>query len=171
MTPEEAEKITIEKNNEDQELCKRCGGKCCQTIGCELFPQDVKKWFNADNITEDMIIKLLESGYVTIDYYEQDIRTEFGYQESNIDQYHYNSYYLRMRNKNENVINTTRGGVCTAWSENGCIIDWDRRPTTGRFLIPGEKVCRSPFSGLEMILAWVPYYDILNDVWNKYLWK
>ena len=33
----------IPTNHENKELCSKCGGRCCKSCGCELFPEDFKE--------------------------------------------------------------------------------------------------------------------------------
>lgn len=55
-------------NNENSDACTKCGGICCHNMGCEIWPSDVKRWFKTDNITVEIITKLLDTGYVGLDW-------------------------------------------------------------------------------------------------------
>ena len=47
------------------ELCERCGGLCCQTMGCHISPYDLKE------ISIESIMSLIdESGCISIDWWE-----------------------------------------------------------------------------------------------------
>lgn len=168
------ENYEVIENNTSSE-CVLCNGLCCRNMGCEIFPQDVKRWFNTDIITKDIIIKLLDSKYIQLDWYEGDIR-EYIFKYPNIKDYKSISYYLHMRNKNDPVIYDSWGGECIAFiSGVGCKLTWEQRPTGGKALIPKngktQLKCILDVSKAECCLAWMPYYKILNRIKYTYIIK
>ena len=50
--------IQIE-NNEDREMCKKCGGSCCRNMGCHYSPD------NFNNITYESLKEKIEYNMVT----------------------------------------------------------------------------------------------------------
>lgn len=172
-TPEDIEAIEITENNENCEMCSKCKGVCCMSMGCDIFPQDVKRWFGTTTITKEMIIKLLDSNMVQLDWWDGDVRVDaFNYDEDTIEEYHDCCYYLHMRNKYEAAIQGSYGGMCRALGEHGCRIPWDKRPTGGKALVPSttgsSRDCKVIISKPENCLAWLPYSDILEAVRYEY---
>ena len=169
FTPEVIEAIEITECNECREICRECNGFCCKGMGCEIFPQDVKKWFNTDTITTEMIVKMLQSKYIQLDWWEGDIREEFEYPEELLHDYIDRSFYLHMRNKYDAAVDGSYGGMCRALGKEGCIISWEKRPTGGKALVPVEShKCESEMSKAECCLAWLPYLDILEEVFDTW---
>ena len=167
---------TIEYN-ENKTICAACGGRCCKNSGCEIFPQDVKKWFNTKEITSDIIVKLLNSGYIQIDWFYGDVRfSEYGYKFT--PEYFENHeelnriYYLHMRSGNDPAIHGSWGGTCRMLTEHGCPMSWDMRPTGGKSLIPnanGDGKCHESFlDKKEAVLAWIPYQEILDAAMDEF---
>lgn len=163
--------------NENPVACKTCGGRCCNTMGCDIFPQDVKKWFKTDEITEDMILTLLNSGYVQLDWWEGDIREheDFNFPDEffNANPYYSRSFYLHMRNEREPAVNPSWGGKCRMFTEHGCALSWNMRPTGGKSLVPDESgnphTCGKYEVGkAECALAWTAYEEILESVFDQF---
>lgn len=163
--------------NENLDTCRKCGGRCCHTMGCDIFPQDVKKWFDTNEITEEMILTLLKSGYVQLDWWEGDVRDtgNFNFPESFFDTHDYyeRCFYLHMRNAREPAISPSFGGTCRMLTKNGCALSWNMRPTGGKSLIPdpdgnpancGKYEVAKP----ECALAWIKYEEILISVYNQF---
>lgn len=176
VTPEMIQDIEITENNERPDICSKCGGRCCFQMGCEIFPQDFKRWFNTDTITKEMIIKALDSGEITMDWYDGDIRDEvFGYTDEQLgDEYYTRSYYFHMRGIGDKAICGSWGSPCKSYRKGtGCSLTWEQRPTGGRSLVPPEsgdpKDCRNQnLSKYESCLAWVPFYQMLEDIYCEY---
>lgn len=52
---------------ENKELCKRCGGKCCNTCPGLVYPEDV-------GFSEEKVKELLSTGNYALDWWEGDPR-------------------------------------------------------------------------------------------------
>lgn len=175
-TPEMVEAFEVTESNENYEGCKKCGGRCCMNMGCEIFPQDVKKWFNTTIITKEIIFKMLNTGMVQVDWWEGDVRDEFNYPYEAFEEMECmdKTYYLHMRNRRDYVIaGSWCGGVCKALTPYGCSIPWDKRPTGGKALIPSpignpRECVEAEVSKAECCLAWIPYQDIFQEVVSEY---
>lgn len=61
------------KNNEHP-ICAKCKGICCRNMGCEISPDDVIRW--KGEITEQTITELLDTEYISIDWWEGDPRRD-----------------------------------------------------------------------------------------------
>ena len=167
LTLEMIESSSIELSNENTAVCKECGGYCCRSMGCEIFPQDVKKWFHTDTITKDHIHKLLSTGLIQLDWWDDDVRlVEFGYNEDYFTDHEYydECYYLHMRNVHDPAVYGSFGGRCRALTDEGCILPWELRPTGGKSLVPVKRFyCTAELSKPHCALAWIPYHDILDE--------
>lgn len=167
LTPEAIEAMEVGSSNENTVVCQECGGFCCRTAGCEIFPQDVKKWFNTDTITKEHIHKLLSTGLIQLDWWEEDVRYfEFGYKEDyfNTHDYYSECYFLHMRSVHDPAVCGSFGGICRALSNEGCILSWELRPTGGKSLVPIKRFhCTAELSKPHCALAWIPYHDLLDE--------
>ncbi len=138
-------------NNENIEICKLCGGKCCKGMGCHYSPRD----FN--EVTIDILRRELNKGYVSIDWWEGDVyNNDNGYERV---------YYLRMRNKNAPIVDPSWGGECMLLTERGCSLPFDERPMGGRALIPKHNDgCIQPYSKEDCCKEWYWYQDVLQKL-------
>ena len=154
------------QNNENYELCSKCGGRCCKNFGCYISPDEVIK--RKGEISFDIILELLKSGYVAMDWWEGDILED---DESipNCELY-CQVFYLRMRHKSEGAICGSWGGECVCLTDTGCMFTWNNRPLGGRSLIPtADKACEdTSYTKEQCVLEWREYYDILSEVYDKY---
>lgn len=169
---EEFLKNYVPEKNENSDACRKCKGVCCNTMGCEIFPQDVMKWFNTDIITVEMIYSMLKSGYVQIDWWEGDVREsdDFEFSEEYLmnAEYVHECYYLHMRNVNEAAISPSYTGCCRMLTKTGCALSWDMRPTAGCSVVPDPDgdfhKCTYEVSKPHAALAWMKYSSILESV-------
>jgi Fe-S-cluster containining protein len=139
--------------NEDKEICKKCGGECCKNMGCFVFPEELPP--------------------ITISIIRQKILTGFCFDcwEGELDNVS-SPLFIRARNKNapDKIFDASWGGECVFLGPNGCSLSWDRRPSSGRALIPNKNKpgeCKS-IKGYgkkdECCRAWLPYQSILRQV-------
>lgn len=154
----------MKKGYYNYDLCKSCGGKCCTSMAGMYIPSDFK-----EDITEALILSLLEKGNIAIDWWDGDMEEKGGREQI---------YYLRARHKGEGKIVGSYGGTCINWSkEKGCsLLDQDR-PYQCRKLKPiekedGELGCKhlkedkSDKKGCA--LAWYDYQDSFDKVVEKF---
>ena len=148
---------------------------CCKNFGCDIFPQDVKRIFNTDTITLEIIMAMLRHGYVQLDWWEGDIRDNgpFDFSDRYLDNIDILDmcYYLHMRNDKNAAIQPSYGGQCRMLTPDGCALSWHMRPTGGKSLVPEpsgdfRKCNNAQMSKPECVLAWLPYQEILYEV-NK----
>lgn len=137
---------TDEENNYcDYQLCGKCGGNCCKSMGCHISPDDLSE------VTYESIRDLIESGCVSIDQWEADKPI----------------YYLRMRNSNGKEYDLSWGGICVLFGESGCPLEFSHRPKGARHLIPsGDGRCNDVYSKSDCKDDWKKYQDILSKVLN-----
>ena len=134
---------------ENKELCAKCGGLCCKQTGCYYSAQDLK-------VVDSRSIKsMLDKGYTSI---VTDIL--FSFPEHTI-------LTLKARNINAqkiDLISCSRG--CSALKEDGCIYSLEKRPSGGKYLIPGEnrRCGYDKVKLLDIIETWLPYQELLKSV-------
>lgn len=177
VTPEMLQEIEI-PFNENREACSKCGGQCCIRFPCDVYPQDVKKWFKSDTITKEMIIKLLDTKLFQLDWWEGDVRPDaFDYTDEQIEAaggIQPSTYYIHARVYDNAAVQGSYGGRCRFFElEKGCMLPWEVRPTGGKALIPPEsgdpRECSNTIiEKAHCALAWSPYYDILDDIYMNY---
>lgn len=127
------EKDYYDAQNLNPEICKACGGECCQRCGCNFSPDDFKE------ISLEFLRQEMEKGYISIDYVDGEMILE-----------NFGIYILRTRNQGKPIVDLGyQRTPCILWTkENGCKLDYERRPSGGRLLIPSEKKRRGLF-GIE----------------------
>lgn len=102
---------------ENKEICKQCGGKCCQSCGCIFSP------FQFKELTKESILEILKTGVVSIDASFDDV------------------YYLRIRNERDPIVDIFGGhSKCILWNPKyGCPLSFGYRPAEAVHFIPNEK--------------------------------
>lgn len=147
-SPDEPSKV----NNQ---LCKKCGGQCCKSMGCHISPFDLK------NISITSIISLIdESDCISIDWWDGNPITE-EIDDSRV-------YFLRIKNKNSKIVDPSYGGVCSILTNNGCPLSFEYRPKGARDLIPKELYCHDRYSKRQCAIDWLTYQDVMSEVYNHY---
>lgn len=147
-----------ESSDINTELCKKCGGCCCKTMGCHISPFDLK-----EIILSNIISLIDESGCISIDWWDGNPITE----ECNGE----NVYFLRIKNKNSKVIDPSFGGECSILTDIGCPLLFEYRPRGGRKLKPSERECLVGYSKQQCAIDWYNYQDIMKSVYEYYFTK
>ncbi len=142
--------------------CGICRGRCCREKGCSLSPEDMARYFlkigeTGENTDRDKMLKLLTDeryGLFAID--------SFWHEREPV-------YYLRMKHKCYNFIGVDAAGECIALTDEGCSLDMEDRPKGGRLLksSPDFK-CHQEYSADEMYADWLPYSDLLKEIFIEY---
>lgn len=134
------------------ELCKACGGVCCQQNGCIYLPNDFKR------LSFNYLLKQLEKGNISIT--GQPFNGFFGDGWSFI-------LYLRARNVDAPVVDLiTSGGPCKLWDkETGCKLKEADRPTVGLTAEPIKigGPCKNTISQDDMF-NWLNYSQVLEEL-------
>ena len=146
---------TEEKRYEDTSICSTCKGACCKSMGCHFAPSD----FN--EITFDTLKTEIDKGYISIDWWEGDALKKSNRKRS---------YFLRIRNKNANIIDPSYGGVCSLLTDKGCPFPYEKRPKGARMLIPSlHGSCVTKYGKQQSAIDWLVYEDILTALHNHYI--
>jgi len=78
-------------------------------------------------------------------------------------------YYLRMKHKCYNFVGVDAAGECIALTDNGCSLAMADRPKGGRFLKSSPDFrCHQEYSADEMYSDWLPYSNILKEMFIEY---
>ena len=148
---QESSKVNIE-------LCRKCGGECCKSMGCHISPFDLKE------ISVKSIISLIdETECISIDWWEGNPITN----QSDGSR----AYFLRIKNKNANIIDPSFGGLCSILTDNGCPLSFEYRPKGARDLIPKEISCHDRYSKHQCAIDWFEYQNVLIEVLEYYFSK
>ena len=139
-------------NNENIEVCKKCGGRCCKSYAGAYHPNDF-----GDNITYELLESAMETNNIAIDWYELD---DGGM-----------GLYLRPRHVDGGKIDPSWEGQCVNLTDNGCKLSFDERPYGCKSLVPNiSNACvEGTVSKLNAYEIWKPYQDILNKLYKKYV--
>lgn len=141
--------------NVNVEICKGCGGECCQRCGCDFSPDDFQE------ISFEYLKQQMEKGYISIEYIDREqIYSDFGV------------YILRARNQGKPIVDAGYGRrtPCILWTkEDGCKLDYKYRPTGGKLMKPsakidratGEHECPTSYSTRRCVYEWKRYQHIL----------
>ncbi len=136
------------------EICGRCQGRCCKTMGCSLEPADMLKSLADKAATQENIEDLLQNGNFAIDSFQ--VRGNA-------------FYYLRMKHKCFTFIGIDAMGECIALTDRGCSLAFADRPKGGRMLEGREDGgCIQHYTQEMMIADWKIYQDILKSIWNRW---
>ena len=143
--------------NEERNTCKTCAGSCCKSMGCHISPNDLR------SITFDSLKNLIdETNAISIDWWEGN---PFDKNDHSIDM----AFFLRIRNKNKNVLDPSWGGQCCLLTETGCPLLFQYRPKGARALIPNENGdCYTKYSKEQCAKEWYQYNDILTKLYDHY---
>lgn len=140
-------------NNENHNICAECGGCCCKRYGGAYHPED----FDCE-ITVESVEKLLDTGKVSIDWYEIDNGGR--------------GYFLRSRHANGGKVDPSWGDRCVNLTDTGCSLEFDKRPFGCRSLIPEKnergECTKGAVGKEESYIIWKPYQDVLSVVCDKY---
>lgn len=147
---------TIEETT-NLKLCAKCGGRCCKGCGCHFSPDDF------EDISFEGLKRELEKGYISIDLVDGEAFDRQGF-----------FLILRIRNRKARIVDLyyERGEPCVLFTEKGCKLSYDKRPTGGRLLIPIELKCKgfsyldchSAYTIEDCCMEWKPYQKILSEL-------
>ena len=146
-----------EPEKEDVEICKKCCGSCCKSMGCHISPFDLRE------ISVDSITSLIEeSNCISIDWWEGN--------PINNEQDGSRAYFLRIKNENGKIIDPSFGGRCSILTDTGCPLPFEYRPKGARELIPSEnkKDCKPVYSKQQCAIDWYDYQDIMEEVYDYF---
>lgn len=133
----------------DEDICARCGGRCCNNSPCSLMPCDVK------NISVKKVKEMLDTGYYSLRTVEI-IKDDKAY------------YVVGMSTRKQGdgrVENTWLMSPCRLLGEKGCTLSEEERPTIAILTIPGfPDSCECIVSHSEYTAAWREYSQIMNKV-------
>lgn len=139
------------QNNENKEVCSKCGGKCCKNVSGFYHPIDFDTI-----ITKDFIKYLIDNENVVIDAYVSDDA---------------NLYFLRPRvDTDDKFVSFTYGGKCIHLTESGCSKSFEDRPYGCKYLKPTEcNDASKSFTKWDAAMAWSEYSDLIyNIITEKY---
>lgn len=145
------ESIRIE-NNENPEICSKCGGKCCKNFAGAYHPHD----FDELKTVEDFE-RILIDGKISIDWYE-------GFTEDDQP-----GYFLRPRHVGGDVIDPSWGAQCIHLTDTGCELSFNERPYFCKKLEPhASNKCSEPDIKHRYAEAWFKYHNLLKALRRKY---
>ena len=147
--------IQIE-NNEDREMCKKCGGSCCRNMGCHYSPDDF------DNITYESLKEKIEEGYISIDWWDGNPFDEEDEEYEIFENKYINALYLRIRNEDADIVDPSWGGRCSLLTDEGCSLSFEERPMGAKALYPNYPYgCEQNYTKHQCAKDWFKYEDIL----------
>ena len=147
----EKEPIRID-NNENTQLCSKCGGKCCKNYAGAYHPHDFDKLETIEDFE-----RILIDGKMSIDWYECFTEDDQP------------GYFIRPRHVGGDVIDPSYGERCIHLTDTGCELSFDERPYFCKKLEPRESTeCGEVDNKRGYAEAWFKYNEILTKLRDKY---
>lgn len=149
--------MIIVEINENTEVCKNCGGRCCKKSGCDYWPSDLP------DKTYKEILKFLENGKVSI-------VAMMNFKRINGKLCNFPFLYLRGRNTGRDVVDLlSMKTPCSNLTEHGCSYTYEERPSGGKNLTPSkEGLCYPKEDNLQKVLEWSAYQKQLEKIVKRY---
>lgn len=149
--------MIIVEINENTEVCKNCGGRCCKKSGCDYWPSDLP------DKTYKGILKFLENGKVSI-------VAMMNFKRINGKLCNFPFLYLRERNTGRDVVDLlSMKTPCSNLTEHGCSYTYEERPSGGKNLTPSKDgLCYPKEDNLQKVLEWSPYQKQLEKIVKRY---
>lgn len=149
--------MIIVEINENTEVCKNCGGRCCKKSGCDYWPSDLP------DKTYKGILKFLENGKVSI-------VAMMNFKRINEKLCNFPFLYLRERNTGKDVVDLlSMKTPCSNLTEHGCSYTYEERPSGGKNLTPSKDgLCYPKEDNLQKVLEWSPYQKQLEKIVKRY---
>lgn len=149
--------MIIVEINENTEVCKNCGGRCCKKSGCDYWPSDLP------DKTYKGILKFLENGKVSI-------VAMMNFKRINEKLCNFPFLYLRERNTGRDVVDLlSMKTPCSNLTEYGCSYTYEERPSGGKNLTPSKDgLCYPKEDNLQKVLEWSPYQKQLEKIVKRY---
>lgn len=149
--------MIIVEINENKEVCKNCGGRCCKKSGCDYWPSDLP------DKTYKGILKFLENGKVSI-------VAMMNFKRINGKLCNFPFLYLRERNTGRDVVDLlSMKTPCSNLTEHGCSYTYEERPSGGKNLTPSKDgLCYPKEDNLQKVLEWSPYQKQLEKIVKRY---
>ena len=149
--------MIIVEINENKEVCKNCGGRCCKKSGCDYWPSDLP------DKTYKGILKFLENGKVSI-------VAMMNFKRINGKLCNFPFLYLRGRNTGRDVVDLlSMKTPCSNLTEHGCSYTYEERPSGGKNLTPSKDgLCYPKEDNLQKVLEWSPYQKQLEKIVKRY---
>lgn len=143
--------------NENTEVCKNCGGRCCKKSGCDYWPSDLP------DKTYKGILKFLENGKVSI-------VAMMNFKRINGKLCNFPFLYLRERNTGRDIVDLlSMKTPCSNLTEHGCSYTYEERPSGGKNLTPSKDgLCYPKEDNLQKVLEWSPYQKQLEKIVKRY---
>lgn len=149
--------MIIVEINENTEVCKNCGGRCCMKSGCDYWPSDLP------DKTYKGILKFLENGKVSI-------VAMMNFKRINGKLCNFPFLYLREKNTGRDVVDLlSMKTPCSNLTEHGCSYTYEERPSGGKNLTPSKDgLCYPKEDNLQKVLEWSPYQKQLEKIVKRY---
>lgn len=169
-----------EKQYTSSEKCKECGGQCCKLGGCHLSVYDVSE---DGVITYEKVKALLDTGLITIDYWEGDTDPDKN-EYSRVYYLHTREMVIDLENsraafrlsdlsqvkyKLSPISYASWGGKCVLLGNCGCMLPFNKRPKGARHLMPiDDENCDSDFTKGCSAAEFREFHDIMERLYNEY---
>jgi len=135
----------------NEDLCRKCGGKCCKSLPGGCIPEDFEEPLQ-ESLTEAL------KGDYAVDWWEGPGGDMEG-------------YYIRPKIKGTGrIYDPAWGGECIFLGEEGCSLDPYERPANCRLLEPVEEiegnitcVLHGNMDKYQLALYWLPYHRIIKE--------
>lgn len=169
---DELPKVKATDGIEGADICKGCGGVCCQSSAGVAWPSDFGEAETLPDTLTDVLTQYLKTGYWAVDYWDVEYsevdlppdQARTG--AANNDHYQIDEsaealglhenismiYFVRPAHTNAigRIVDHSKGGTCRLWHRKyGCRLPLENRPRQCRFLTPEPNDFQRKFFGCQ----------------------
>lgn len=146
--------------NENLDICRECGGRCCIKCGCDYSADDF------ENLSYKGLLEILSKGDKSIVSFVKFKTLASG-------KFIAETFlYLRARNTNRDIVDLISMKTrCSQLSDNGCSYGYEERPTGGKNLTPvrrEEGDCQPLVDPYSIVETWKPYQNQLRKIVKQF---
>lgn len=152
---------------ENPEVCKECGGACCQRAPCHWSPKDIS------DLTYKALKKMLKKKkYISVYRFPSSICESCLKEVKHEGDYY---YILRTRTQKTGIAaiatEMPSDDQCMLLKPDGCKISFKERPMGARLLIPEkDRKCRHLYDLDDCVSDWQYHQKVLEKLF-KYFWR
>lgn len=152
------------RKNEDVNICRECGGRCCMNAPCHFSPEDFE-----DLSYRGLKRTLRKKKYISI------VKFSKRFVEVSLDQSvggtlkHF--FFLRIRTSETGIAARAAeiedDDFCMLLRKDGCELEYKDRPKGARLLIPKEgSRCEQLYTVDDCVHDWIPYQKVLEKLYK-----
>ena len=148
------------EKNENLDICRECGGRCCKKSGCDYSAKDFS------DLSFKALCEILSEGKISVVTFLKFKKMSNGRTLAEP------FLYLRARNQNRDIIDLVSMKTrCSQLGEDGCNYPYEKRPAGGVNLTPVRRkdgYCYPKEDPFTIAETWRPYQNALRKIVKRY---